>query len=180
MLSHLRNYLQFTPKLANNVYIDESAIVIGRVELGNNSSVWPLTVIRGDVNFIRIGERSNIQDGSILHVSRKTPINLQGFPLLIGNDVTIGHNAILHGCEIGNFVLVGMGTTILDGVIINDNVMIGAGSLIPPNKHLASGFLYMGNPIKQIRPLTPTEINFLALSADNYVQLKNEYLMTDD
>jgi carbonic anhydrase/acetyltransferase-like protein (isoleucine patch superfamily) len=139
-------------------------------------SIWPLVAARGDVNHIRIGARSNVQDGTVLHLSRRSAANPDGYPLLIGEDVTVGHKAMLHGCTIGNRVLVGMGAILLDGVVVEDDVMIGAGSLVPPGKRLASGFLYIGNPVKQARPLKPAEIAFLKTSADNYVLLKDEYL----
>ncbi|KJG08756.1 gamma carbonic anhydrase family protein [Photobacterium kishitanii] len=172
----LRHYQNHLPQLANNVYIDTTAVVIGKVNIGEHSSLWPLVVARGDVNHIRIGQRSNIQDGSILHVSRISTINPEGYPLLIGDDVTIGHKAMLHGCQINDRVLVGMGTIILDGAIIDHDVIIGAGSLVPPKKQLCSGFLYMGSPVKQIRPLTAQELISLPQSAANYVRLKDEYL----
>ena len=125
---------------------------------------------------IYIGKRSNIQDGTVLHVTRKSPSLPEGHPLIIGDDVTIGHKAMLHGCKVGNRILVGMGAIILDGAILEDNVILGAGSLVPPGKVLKSGFLYVGSPAKQARPLTEAELAFLPLSADNYVRLKNEYL----
>ncbi|MEC6816585.1 gamma carbonic anhydrase family protein [Photobacterium toruni] len=172
----LRHYQNHTPQLANNVYIDTTAIVIGKIFIGANSSLWPLVVARGDVNYIEIGQRSNIQDGSILHVSRTSTTNPEGYPLIIGNDVTVGHKAMLHGCQIEDRVLVGMGTIILDGAIIEHDVIIGAGSLVPPKKRLCSGFLYIGSPAKQIRPLTEQELISLTQSATNYVRLKDEYL----
>ncbi|MCD9554737.1 gamma carbonic anhydrase family protein [Photobacterium carnosum] len=172
----LRHYQNHTPQLADNVYIDTTAVVIGKVNIGTDSSLWPLVVARGDVNHIRIGQRSNIQDGSILHVSRVSITNPDGYPLIIGNDVTVGHKAMLHGCKIEDRVLIGMGTIILDGAIIEHDVIIGAGSLVPPKKQLCSGFLYIGSPVKQIRPLTAVELMSLIQSAINYVHLKDEYL----
>lgn len=172
----LRHYQNHVPQLANNVYIDSTAVVIGKVSIGDNSSLWPLVVARGDVNHISIGQRSNIQDGSILHVSRISATNPEGYPLIIGDDVTIGHKAMLHGCQINDRVLVGMGTIILDGAIIEHDVIIGAGSLVPPKKQLCSGFLYMGSPVKKIRTLTAQELISLPQSAANYVRLKDEYL----
>lgn len=172
----LRHYQNHTPQLADNVYIDTTAVVIGKVNIGTDSSLWPLVVARGDVNHIHIGQRSNIQDGSILHVSRVSTTNPGGYPLIIGNDVTVGHKAMLHGCKIEDRVLIGMGTIILDGAIIKHDVIIGAGSLVPPKKQLCSGFLYIGSPVKQIRPLTAVELMSLIQSAINYVHLKDEYL----
>ena len=141
-----------------------------------NVSIWPLVAARGDVNKIIIGSRTNIQDGSVLHVTRKSPSNPHGNPLIIGDDVTVGHKCMLHGCQLGNRILVGMGAIIMDGAIIEDDVFIGAGSLVPPNKKLVSGYLYVGNPVKQARPLKDSESAFLKQSAINYVELKNDYL----
>lgn len=171
----LRNYLDHSPKTGQRVMIDRSSIIIGQVELEDDVSVWPLTVIRGDVNYIRIGSRTNIQDGSVLHVTKRTVENPNGFPLIIGEDVTIGHGVILHGCIIGNRSLIGMGSRVLDGAVIGDNVILGAGSLVPPGKHLENGYLYLGNPARRIRPLTPEDIDSLQTSARSYVILKDEY-----
>lgn len=135
-----------------------------------------LVVIRGDVNSVSIGARTNIQDGSVLHVTHKSSYNPDGNPLVIGEDVTVGHKVMLHGCTIGNRVLVGMGSIVLDGATIEDDVMIGAGSLVPQNKRLESGYLYLGSPVKQIRPLKDTELEGLRYSANNYVKWKDEYL----
>jgi len=172
----LRTYKGIAPRLAEAVYIDESAVVVGDIEIGNDSSIWPLVAARGDVNKIRIGRRSNIQDGSVLHVSRPTGKNPQGSPLIIGDDVTVGHKVMLHGCQLGNNILVGMGAIVMDDAIVEDNVIIAAGSLVPPGKRLESGYLYVGSPVKQARPLTEAELKFLPQSAENYVVLKDEYL----
>ncbi|MCC4265189.1 gamma carbonic anhydrase family protein [Oceanimonas baumannii] len=172
----LKAYKDIVPTLGERAFVEESAVIYGDVQLGDDSSIWPLVVARGDVNHIRIGERTNIQDGSVLHVTRKSASLPDGLPLLIGNDVTIGHKVMLHACTIGNRVLVGMGAIILDGALVEDNVIIGAGTLVPPGKRLESGFLYVGSPVRQARPLTEEEKAFLPESADNYVRLKNEYL----
>ena len=156
--------------------IDSSSVVIGDVRLGDDVSIWPLVAIRGDVNYVAIGARTNIQDGSVLHVTHKSSYKPEGNPLIVGEEVTVGHKVMLHGCTIGNRVLVGMGSILLDGVVVEDNVMIGAGSLVPQNKQLESGFLYLGRPVKQIRPLTEAEIEGLKYSANNYVKWKNDYL----
>lgn len=176
MPSHSHSYQGKTPTLSKNVYVNSSAVLIGDIKLAKDASIWPLVAARGDVNIIRIGERTNVQDGSILHVTRKSADLPEGYPLIIGDDVTVGHKAMLHGCNIGNRVLIGMGAIVLDGVIIEDDVMLGAGSLVPPRKVLKSGFLYLGNPVKQVRQLTDEDISFLKQSANNYVTLKNEYL----
>jgi carbonic anhydrase/acetyltransferase-like protein (isoleucine patch superfamily) len=175
-MSSVRSYKGISPQIGNNVYIDSSSVLVGDVRLGDDSSIWPIVAARGDVNYIEIGQRSNIQDGSVLHVTHKNAENPNGYPLIIGNDVTIGHKVMLHGCVIGDRVLVGMGAIVLDGVMVESDVMIGAGSLVPPNKRLESGYLYVGSPVKQARPLTDKERAFLQKSADNYVATKNDYL----
>jgi carbonic anhydrase/acetyltransferase-like protein (isoleucine patch superfamily) len=175
-MTSIRSYQSKTPKLGTGVFVDESAVVIGDVEIGDDSSVWPCTVIRGDMHFIRIGTRTSIQDGSVLHITHSSDYNPAGFPLIIGNEVTVGHSVCLHGCTIGNRVLIGIGSTLLDGVIVEDEVVVGAGSLVPPGKRLESGFLYMGSPIKQVRALKDSERSFFQYSANNYVNLKNTYL----
>lgn len=172
----VRYYKDKHPVFDESVYIDDSAIIVGDVSLGKDSSIWPLVAARGDVNNIAIGKRSNIQDGTVLHVTRKTSQHPDGFPLIIGDDVTVGHKCMLHGCKLGNRILVGMGAIIMDGVVVEDDVFIGAGALIPPNKVLESGFLYVGNPAIKKRTLSDKESDFLKQSASNYVALKNEYL----
>lgn len=176
MTWQLRNYKGKHPVLGQRVYIDPCATLVGDILLGDDVGIWPMVAARGDVNVIRIGSRSNIQDGTVLHLTRKSADNPQGHPLIIGEDVTVGHKAMLHGCTIGNRVLVGMGAILLDGAIVEDDVMIGAGTLVPPGKRLVSGYLYMGNPMRQARPLKESELAFLKQSADNYVLLKDEYL----
>lgn len=172
---NIRSYKGITPTLADGVYIDPAAVVIGDVHIGADSSLWPMAVARGDVNYIRIGERSNIQDGSVLHVTHAHKEVPGGHPLLIGNEVTVGHNVTLHGCTIGNRCLVGMGSTILDGAVLDDGVYVGAGSLVPPGKHLEGGYLYLGSPVKRVRALNPDEIERFIYSASHYVRLKSEY-----
>lgn len=174
-MSSIRSYKGICPQVGARVYIDSSSVLVGDIRIGDDSSVWPLVAARGDVNYISIGDRTNIQDGSVLHVTHKNAENPDGYPLIIGNDVTVGHKVMLHGCTIHDRVLVGMGAIVLDGVIIEE-VMIGAGSLVPPNKRLESGYLYVGSPVKQARPLSEKERAFLQKSADNYVANKNDYL----
>lgn len=164
-----------TPQLAEGAWVHDSAQVIGDVVLGEESSVWPQVAMRGDVNFIRIGKQSNVQDGSVLHVTHKRESDPQGAPLIIGDRVTVGHNVILHGCTIGDECLIGMGTIILDRAIVQDRVMIGAGSLVPPGKVLRSGYLYLGSPVREIRALTEEELASFNYSANNYVQLMKRY-----
>ncbi|MDN3608579.1 gamma carbonic anhydrase family protein [Vibrio ostreicida] len=172
----LRSYKGIKPQIGQRVYIDSSSVLVGDIKIGDDSSIWPLVAARGDVNHIHIGERTNIQDGSVLHVTHKNKDNPNGYPLLIGHDVTIGHKVMLHGCIIKSRVLVGMGTTVLDAATIEEDVMIGAGSLVPPGKTLESGYLYVGSPVKRVRLLSNDERAFLQKSADNYVQNKEDYL----
>ena len=172
----IRSYKGIYPKLEKSVYVDESAVLVGDITIGIDSSVWPLVAARGDVNYIKIGERTNIQDGSVLHLTRKSANNPNGYPLIIGDDVTVGHKVMLHGGKLGNRILVGMGAIVMDNVIVEDDVIIGGGALVPPNKKLESGYLYVGSPVKQARPLTDTELAFLKISALNYVELKDDYL----
>jgi len=172
----IRSYKNIKPTLGKAVLIDESAVIVGDVVLEQDVSIWPLVAARGDVNSIHIGARTNVQDGTVLHVTRKSETNPNGFPLIIGQDVTIGHKCMLHGCTLGDRILVGMGAIIMDGVVVEDDVFIGAGTLVPPNKVLRSGYLYVGNPMKEARPLKQSETDFLKLSALNYVTLKNDYL----
>jgi carbonic anhydrase/acetyltransferase-like protein (isoleucine patch superfamily) len=176
MSAVLRPYKDLFPKVGQRVMIDTTSVVIGDVRIADDVGIWPLVAIRGDVNYVEIGARSNIQDGSVLHVTHKSAYKPEGNPLVIGEDVTVGHKVMLHGCTIGNRVLVGMGSILLDGVIVEDDVMIGAGSLVPQNKRLETGYLYLGSPVKQIRPLTEAEIDGLKYSASNYVKWKDDYL----
>ncbi|WP_411381715.1 gamma carbonic anhydrase family protein [Pseudomonas sp. MPB26] len=172
----LRTYQNHTPTLGAGAFVDISAVVIGDVEIGTDSSVWPLTVIRGDMHHIRIGARTSVQDGCVLHITHAGPFNPGGFPLLIGDDVTIAHKVMLHGCTVGNRILIGMSSIVMDGAVVEDDVIIGAGSLVPPGKTLQSGFLYVGSPVKQVRALTDKERAFFTYSAANYVKLKDLHL----
>ena len=173
----IRSFQGHTPQLGARAFVDPGAVVIGDVVLGDDCSVWPLAVIRGDMHRIRIGARTSIQDGSVLHITHAGPFNPDGYPLEIGDDVTVGHKVTLHGCRIGSRVLVGMGAIVMDGVVVEDEVVIGAGSLVPPGKTLESGFLYVGSPAKQARPLNDKERAFFAYSAANYVKLKDQHLL---
>ncbi len=171
----IRSFKDTTPSIGANSYIDESAVVIGDVVIGENCSVWPLTVIRGDINKICIGDNTNIQDGSVLHVTHRGDYSPDGAELHIGSQVTIGHKVLLHGCRIGNQCLIGMGSIITDNAVIEDRVMIGSGSLVVPGKVLESGFLYLGNPATQKRALTEREIEYLSYVAEHYVLLSRDY-----
>jgi carbonic anhydrase/acetyltransferase-like protein (isoleucine patch superfamily) len=174
--NHLRSFKGDSPILGAKIYIDQSAVIVGDITLADDVSIWPLVAARGDVNRITIGARTNIQDGTVLHVTRKSDNNPSGNPLIIGEDVTVGHKCMLHGCTLGDRILVGMGAIIMDGATIESDVFISAGALVPPNKTLISGYLYVGNPVKQVRPLKDSEAAFLKQSAINYVNLKNDYL----
>ncbi|MDD2775849.1 MAG: gamma carbonic anhydrase family protein [Gallionella sp.] len=170
-------YLNTFPVLGERVYLHPSSLVIGDVTIGEDSSVWCNTVLRGDVNRIAIGRGTNVQDLTMGHVSHKTADKPNGSPLIIGNYVTVGHSVILHGCTIGNECLIGMGSIVMDDVVIPDRVMVGAGSLISPGKTLESGMLYTGRPAKAVRPLIEAEISYLRYSAEHYIRTKNNYLM---
>ncbi len=172
----IRSFEGHSPTLGANVMIDPSAVVIGDVVLGDDASVWPGCVVRGDHKPIRVGARTNIQDLSVLHITHDSRFEPGGWPLTVGEDVTIGHRAILHGCHIGNRVLVGMGAIIMDGCVVEDDVIIGAGTLVPPGKRLVSGQVYSGSPAVARRTLTDREREFLPYSAENYVRLKDRFL----
>ncbi|HKM36441.1 MAG TPA: gamma carbonic anhydrase family protein [Thiopseudomonas sp.] len=172
----IRIYNKTLPQCGSRVFIDPSAVVIGDVHLGDDCSVWPNAVIRGDMHHIRIGARTSVQDGSVLHITHASSFNPDGYPLTIGDDVTIGHQVLLHGCTIGSRVLIGMASIVMDGARIDDEVILGAGSLVSPGKHLQSGYLYVGRPAQQVRALTEQEMAFFTYTAGNYVRLKDEYL----
>ncbi len=164
------------PTLGKQVYVDPKAVVIGDVTLGDDVSVWPMAVIRGDVNSITIGNSCNIQDSAVLHVTHAGPFTANGQPLILGQGITVGHQAVLHGCRIDDYCLIGIHALILDGVHIEHHVMVAAGSLVPPGKHLQSGYLYLGNPARALRKLSEKELEHLEYSANHYVKLKNKYL----
>src|SRR5690606_35467312 len=171
----VRAFENQSPRIAATAFVDPSALVIGDVEIGPDSSVWPMVLIRGDIHEIRIGARSNIQDGTIVHVTHASAFNPSGFPTHVGDDVTIGHQVILHGCTIKDRVLVGMGAVIMDGAVVEPDVVIGGGSLVPQGKLLESGFLYVGSPVRQVRKLKASELAFLKYSAGTYAELKERH-----
>lgn len=173
----IRRFEGIAPILGVGAWVDESAQVIGDVVLGADSSVWPLVTIRGDVNAIRIGARTNVQDNSCLHVTHDGPNSPGGVPLVIGDDVTIGHSVILHACTIGNRVMIGMGSLVMDQVVVEDDVLLAAGSLVPPGKRLESGHLYRGSPATKARVLTEQELEQLRYSAAHYVRVKNRHAL---
>lgn len=169
----IRPFEHHCPDIAESAYVDEYGFVSGQVTIDSGSSVWPMAVLRGDVNVIRIGKKTNIQDGAVLHVTHASTeyTSEQGSPLVLGDEVTVGHNATLHACTIGNRCLIGMNAVVLDNAVLEDNVIVGAGSLVPPNKVLESGYLYIGSPVKQARALTEKEMAYFAYSAEHYVKL---------
>ena len=173
---NVRPFGDKTPQLGRGVFVDPSAVVLGDVVIGDDCSIWPAVVARGDMLHIRIGARTSVQDGSVLHITHAGPFNPTGYPLVIGDDVTIGHKVLLHGCTIGNRALIGMGSIVMDGAVVEDEVILGAGSLVPANRTLKTGFLYVGSPARAIRPLTDEEKAFFTYSANNYVRLKDEHL----
>lgn len=176
MNKQLQSYKGVMPSLANHVYVHARATIIGDVQIGEDSSIWPGAVIRGDINHIRIGCRSNIQDLSVLHVNHRSTVEPMGSPLIVGDNVTIGHMVILHGCTIEDACLIGMGSIVMDKAVLQKHVLLGAGSLVPEGKLLESGYLYIGRPAKRVRALTEDEITQIMDSAEHYVQTKNQYM----
>jgi len=172
----LSAYLNVLPALGERVYVAPSAAVIGQVTIGDDSSIWPMAVVRGDVHSIRIGARTSIQDGSVLHVTHDGPYAPGGRSLIVGDDVTVGHRAVLHACTIGNACLIGMGSLLLDDVEVEDLVMIGAGATVTSGKRLGTRGLYVGSPARRVRELTDKEVAFLTYSAAHYVKVKDNYL----
>jgi carbonic anhydrase/acetyltransferase-like protein (isoleucine patch superfamily) len=162
-------FLGKTPDTSKALYIAPSADIIGDVQMGENATAWFNTTIRGDVNYIRIGDASNIQDNTCIHVTNQTG------PTIIGNEVTIGHNCMIHGCTIHDRVLVGIMSTVLDKAVIQPDVLIGAGSLVPPRKVLESGYLYLGSPVRQVRKLSEEEIASIRQNALNYIKYGRAY-----
>ncbi|MGD8483326.1 MAG: gamma carbonic anhydrase family protein, partial [Thioalkalispiraceae bacterium] len=150
----IRDFENTLPDIAPSCYIEDSALVIGDVRIGEHSSVWPFAILRGDVNTITIGDNTNIQDHSVLHVTHDGPYNPGGHALTMGNNITVGHRVTLHGCTIHDNCLIGMGATIMDGAIVHANNLVGAGSLVTPGKELESGYLWMGSPARKIRALS--------------------------
>ena len=173
----IRRYRNVSPTIGERVYVDAMATLVGDVVLDDDVSLWPGVVVRGDVNFIRIGARTNVQDGTVIHVSHDGPhAKLGGFATVIGADVTIGHKAIVHACRIEDACLIGMGAILLDGVMVEKHGFVGAGALVPPGKVVGGGEMWLGNPARKARMLSDAEIEALYYSAQHYVRLKDEYL----
>ncbi len=174
-MKNIRRFESFTPQIDETAFIDESAVVTGNVSIGKDSSVWPCCSVRGDIHSITIGERTNIQDGCILHVTHDSEYAPGGFKLTVGDEVTVGHNVVLHACTVEDLCLIGMGSVVLDGAVVQSGAMVGAGSLVPPKKVLEGGFMWLGSPVKKVRELTDKEKSFLKYSARHYVKLKNRH-----
>jgi carbonic anhydrase/acetyltransferase-like protein (isoleucine patch superfamily) len=175
-MANLRAYRGVEPRLGARVYVDPAATVIGDVELGDDVSLWPGAVVRGDVEKIRIGARSNVQDTAVVHVTHDGPYSPGGFPCIVGDDVTIGHGAVVHACTIGDCCLIGMHATLLDGVVVKRHAFVGAGALVAPGKVVGEGELWVGSPARCVRRLSDSEVEALRYSANHYVELKDEYL----
>jgi carbonic anhydrase/acetyltransferase-like protein (isoleucine patch superfamily) len=171
----IRDFENITPDIAASAWVDDTALVVGDVRLAEDVSLWPMVVARGDVNSITVGARTNIQDGTVLHVSHDSEFAPGGFPLAIGADVTVGHQAILHGCVVEDGCLIGMAATVMDGAIVHSGAMVGAGSLVPPGQEIEGGYLWVGTPARRVRPLREQEQDFLCYSARHYVELKNRH-----
>lgn len=171
----IRPFESHTPRIDGSAYIDPTTVVIGDVEIGADASLWPHVVVRGDIHSIKIGDNSNIQDGSVLHVSHDSEFAPGGFPLRVGRGVTVGHTVILHGCTIEDNCLIGMGSIVMDGAQIQSGSMLGAGSLVTPGTVVEGGYLWLGRPARRVRALTDAERRYLAYSAEHYVRLKNRH-----
>lgn len=172
----IRSFEGKKPTIAASSYIDETAVIIGDVVIGAESSIWPMVVIRGDINSIHIGNKTSIQDGSVIHVSHAGDFNLAGSPVNIGNQVTVGHQVTLHGCTIADLCLIGIGSIVMDNAVIESEVILAAGSLVPPGQILTGGYLWLGSPAKKIRVLTEQEKQHLRYSAEYYAQLQKKHV----
>ena len=176
MSDSIRPWKGILPAIGQRVYVDPAAVVVGQVTLGDDSSVWPMAVVRGDVNVIHVGARTSVQDGSVLHVTHDGPYNPGGYALAVGDEVTIGHRAVLHGCTVGDRCLIGMGAIVMDGAVVEDEVIVGAGAIVTPGTRCEARSLYVGTPARRARALTEREVVQLAYSAAWYVKVKDQYL----
>jgi carbonic anhydrase/acetyltransferase-like protein (isoleucine patch superfamily) len=173
----IRSFNGHRPQLGARVYVDPQAMILGQISLGDDVSIWPFVAARGDVHRIEIGARSNIQDNTVLHVTHDGRYTAGGQPLIIGADVTVGHGAVLHACTVADAVLIGMGAVVLDKAVIGKHSLIAAGSVVSPGKVVEEGSLWMGNPARFVRKLNEREIESLYYSAQNYIALKDQYLL---
>jgi carbonic anhydrase/acetyltransferase-like protein (isoleucine patch superfamily) len=174
-MTNIRPFESNQPHIAEDAWVDETAVVIGNVHIASQASIWPMSVIRGDVHKIEIGARTNIQDGSVMHVSHDSYYLPGGRPLVIGDGVTVGHRVLLHGCEIGDGCFIGMDSTILDGAVLQPGVMLGAGSLVPQGRTLEGGYLWLGRPARRVRVLTEKEREIIPYTAEHYVKLARRH-----
>ncbi len=170
-MNNVRSYQGLEPRIAADAFIDETAVVIGNVEVGAQASIWPTAVVRGDIHRIYIGAGTNIQDGCILHVSHDSRFLPGGAPTIVHERVTVGHKATLHGCEVHDHCLIGIGACVLDRAVLRPRVMLGAGALVPPGKKLEGGWLYVGAPARRARALTDLEQEYLDYAALHYMEL---------
>jgi len=170
-MNNVRSYQGLDPDIALDAYVDESAVVIGNVQVGAQASIWPMAVVRGDIHRIHIGAGSNVQDGSVLHVSHDSRFLPGGAPTIIHERVTVGHQAMLHGCEIHSLCLVGIGARVLDRAVLKSRLMLAAGAVVPPGKVLEGGYLYVGAPAKRSRILNDLELEYLDYTARYYITL---------
>ncbi|MGB0910581.1 MAG: gamma carbonic anhydrase family protein [Nitrospirales bacterium] len=166
----IRAFRGVLPTIASSAFVDDTAAVIGDVVIGSESSVWFNAVIRGDVHYIRIGHRTNIQDLSLLHVSHDT------YPLILGDDITVGHHVVLHGCTIHHRVLIGMGAVIMDGVVIEEDCVVGAGALVTERTHVPANSLILGSPARVKRSLSDEELAWIKESSQNYIHYASQYI----
>lgn len=171
----IQTFEEWVPDIHPSAYVADSALVLGDVAIGAGSSLWPMVVARGDIHRIRIGARSNIQDGSVLHVTHDSEHAPGGFGVEVGDEVTVGHRVVLHGCTLEDRCLIGMGSIVLDGARVCGGAMVGAGSLVSPGKVLEGGYLWLGSPARRMRELTERERAFLGYSADHYVALARRH-----
>ncbi len=171
----IRQFEEHAPVIDPSAWVDPTALVIGQVEMGADSSVWPMAVARGDIHRIRIGCRTNIQDGTVIHVNHDSPYHPGGMPALIGDEVTVGHKAMLHACTLEDRCLVGMGAVVLDGAVVGSRALVGAGSVVPPGRELEGGYLWLGSPVRRVRELTPDELDYFTYSAEYYAGLKERH-----
>jgi len=174
-MTDIRAFEGKTPLIAPDAWIDPTAVVIGDVAIGSGASLWPGVVVRGDINDIRIGAYSNIQDGTIVHVTHDSRFAPGGYATRIGDHVTVGHKVVLHGCEIDHHCLIGMSATVMDGAVVEPYVVVGAGSLVPGGKLLESGYLYVGSPARRLRPITESERSYFEYSSMSYVRLAERH-----
>ncbi len=171
----IRTFEGISPRFGRRVHVDPSAVVVGRVVLEDDVSIWPQAVLRGDVQEIRVGARSNIQDGAVLHVSHDSPYNPGGIALTVGAEVTVGHRAVLHACTVGDGAFIGVNSVVLDRAVIEPRAMLGAGCLVPPGRRIEGGWLWLGQPARRARRLTDRELEYMAYIAAHYVRLKDRH-----